>query len=241
MKIDFGGAKLFGAVVAALALGSSAAQAVEVSMAFTGVVSPGSSGGVFPYGSEPLSTSFDGQPVQISLTIAGEPGALYVSGFSMSWSQASYSAPFITGWSGPGLPQSPDNDLSVAFYSNVSLGADGGSIQVFPTDGFLAATDADFDLDFSYSFSQPQNPYGAFTDSGLTGSGSFGADEIFLSDPILGNYDASSSGQFSLSRLAQTIVPEPSTWAMLVLGACLVGLARRFRPKAALPPRPQAG
>lgn len=234
MKPDFR-VGLCSAVVAALALGAAEARAgVNVSMMFTGVVSPGSSGGVFPYESEPLSTTFDGQPVQISLTVTGQPGALYVSGFSVSWSQVSYTTPFITGWSGPGLPQSPENDSSIAFYSNVGLGPNGGSIQIYPTNGFFAATDADFELNFSYSLSQAQNPYGAFTDSGLTGSGSFYADEIFLMDPILGAFDANSSGQFSLSSLKQTLVPEPSTWAMLVLGIGLIGFARRVSPKRAL-------
>jgi hypothetical protein len=222
------------AVLALLALGAPAARAVSLSMVFTGVVSPGSSGGVFPYGSGPLTTSFDGQPFQISLTVTGQSGSLYVSGFSESWSQLSYTEPFITGWSGTGLPQSPENDLAIAFYSNVSLNADGGSIQIFPTNEWFAATDGDFGLSLSYSLSQPENPYGSFSDPGLTGSGSFLIDLVGFNDPILGPYDAGSGGQFSLTKLTQTTIPEPATWAMFVLGLGVVGFAARYQRRAVL-------
>jgi hypothetical protein len=225
-------ARLCAAVLALLMLGAPAARAVSLSMVFTGVASQGSSGGVFPYGSEPLTTLFGGQPVQISLTVTGQPGSLYVSGFSVSWSQLSYTAPFITGWGGTGLPQSPDNDWAIAFYSNVSLGADGGSIQIFPTEGWFAATDGDFGLSFSYSLSQPENPYGSFSDPGLKGLGSFSVYENDYGDPILGTYDAESSGQFFLTKLTQTSIPEPATWAMLALGVGIVGFAARYRRRA---------
>jgi hypothetical protein len=68
----------------------------------------------------------------------------------------------------------------------------------------------------------------------VTGSGSFSAFKTFVFDPNLGAYDASSTGQFTLSSLTQTGVPEPSTWAMLILGVGLIGFAARSAPRRAL-------
>lgn len=214
---------------AALALPAGAHAATHLDMSFSGVVVDGAQGRVSPYLDTPVSTSFAGQPMTLSLSMINDNGNVYVDGFSAQWSQETYIAPFTKSWSGAGLPMDPLNDWAIAFYSTVSLTDAGGSIHIFPTFGFIAATDSDFDLTIDYSLDHQHNAFGSFSD-GLTGGGRFDSYLTFVFDPDIGPYDASSTGNFALSRIIQTSsVPEPSTWAMLTLGFVAVAVAARKR------------
>ena len=219
-------------IVAAVLLCPVYAQAaVNLSLNFAGEVSPGSSGDVLIYSTDEVdTTSYDGQPVSIDLTIRGNPGSLYVSDFSMTWSNQVLALPFATGASGTGYAPEPFNDTQLGFLSIVNLGSTGGSIRIYPTFEFGAFTDGNFILDFNFSFSQPHNPYSAFTDNGLTGGGSMNLYLNRAQDPNIGTYDAFADANFTLSTLSQAgSAPEPSAWAMLLLGFASLGFAARMR------------
>lgn len=224
-----------GALSAAAILAFPAyAHAVDLSMSFTGVVSPGSVGTVFPYDPSVSAppTSFDGQPVNISLSISGTPGDLYVSGFSASWSNQPHTLPYITSWGGPGFPNDPSNDSLQGFFSSVSLTSTGGSISLAPTSGFISFTDSNFGLSLNYTFSTPHDPFSSFTDNGLSGGGTFGGFKTFVFDAAIGPYDAGSHGDFTLGGVTQVGVPEPAAWALMLAGFGGVGAAMRARRRS---------
>ncbi|HEX4184098.1 MAG TPA: PEPxxWA-CTERM sorting domain-containing protein, partial [Caulobacteraceae bacterium] len=50
----------------------------------------------------------------------------------------------------------------------------------------------------------------------------------------LGPYDASAGVTFTLSSMSSVVVPEPATWAMMLLGFAGLGLAIRSRRSASL-------
>jgi hypothetical protein len=221
-------------LAAALVLPGAAAAAVDLSLEFTGVATDPAFGEVMPYLISGGTTSFAGQPVDIHLLIAGAPANPYVSNFTITWSDQTYSLPFITGDAGDGFVNEPENDMLFGFYSAVTLGPDGGSIHIFPTNGYLAATDGDFDLDFSFAYSTPQDPLGSFTDNGLTGSGTFDDFKTFLISEQIGPYDAESTGPFTLSGVVQTAapVPEPATWLAMLAGFAAMGALARNRGRS---------
>jgi hypothetical protein len=208
------------AAAAVLLAPAGAQAAVNLSLNFTGVASTGAGGSVFPYAQGyPDFTSFAGEPVSISMSIVGTPADPYVQSFSVNWSSQSYSEPFITSWSGTGYPNDPLYDSALGYMSTVNLNSAGGSIHVFPTFGFIAFTDASFDLNFSYAKGAP-----------FSGSGSTSAFLTFVIDPNIGAYDASANVPFTLTSMTQSgSVPEPSTWLMLLLGSGALGLALRAR------------
>jgi hypothetical protein len=222
-------------IAAALAVPTWASAAVDLSLEFTGIAGETASGTVSPYFDIPATTSFAGQPVDIHLSIAGEVGSLYVSSFTASWSDQTYALPFLTHLGGTGFPDSADIN-AIGFLSTVDLNANGGSIHIVPTFGYVSNTDGDASLDLSFTYSTPHDPFGTFTDNAATGAGAFDDFLTFLIDPTIGPYDADSAGPFSITSVSQTAnaVPEPTTWMLLVLGAGGLGLAlRRARSAAA--------
>jgi hypothetical protein len=224
-------------LAAALTVPTWASAAVDLSMEFKGVAGDTASGTVSPYLTAGGITSFAGEPVDITVSIAGELGDLYVSGFTASWSDRTYALPFLTHLDGAGFPNTPENIDAFGFFSTVSLDANGGSIHIIPTSGYVSAVDGDASLDFSFTYSTPQDPLGSFTDNAATGSGTFDDFLTFLIDPVIGPYDADSAGPFTISSVSQTAiaVPEPSTWAILLLGAAGTGLALRRARRAVQP------
>jgi hypothetical protein len=178
------------------------------------------------------TTSFDGLPVAVTLTLAGDPGNVYVSSFSESWSDLTYSSPFITSGSGTGFPTTPDGvyDNEFGFYSTVNLSDSGGSIFIAPTPGYTIDTDTEPTFNLDYTFSTVRNPYSSFVDKDITGTGSADSTLDFVFSEQFGYaYDASSTVKFTLSSLSQSggVVPEPATWVMMLLGFAGLGVAIR--------------
>jgi hypothetical protein len=209
------------ALAIALAL-PCVAQAGHLTLNFNGVVSAGT-GQVFPYEDiAPGLTSFAGEPIAISLGVSQAPSGPYVDAFAVTWSGQTYDLPYITGWSDTGLENTPANESAVAFFSDVSLTGAGGHIRIFPTPAFHGVTNADFDLDLTFAYSSLHDPAGSFVDNAITGGGAFDASLNFVFASI-GAYDAVSSGTFALTSVSQTAVPEPSTWALMILGVGAAG------------------
>jgi hypothetical protein len=233
-----------GASAALLLLLATAARAAQhVTMHFTGVVSRPAQGVVSPYFDDPAQTSFAGLPMTITLGVTRDGGETYVDQFMAQWSDQTYDAPFITGYSGDGLPTTPENENVFGFFSTVALGDTGGSLFITPTPTFIAATDGDFDLSFNFTYSSPHDPFSTFADPAISGGGTFDAFFTFLIDPVLGPYDADSAGPFTLTGLTQTAgVPAPQAWSLMILGFAAVGaMARRRTPgRNRLPLSPDA-
>jgi hypothetical protein len=205
------------------------AQAGHLTLDFTGVVSDGATGRIFPYGDmEPGLTSFAGEPMLISLSVAQGASGDYVDAFTASWSDQTYALPYIRERSGGGLEQTEENESAIAFFSFVTLTDTGGHIRIFPTPEFHAATDADFTLDFAFTYSSPHDPNASFVDNAIAGGGNFDASLNFVFADF-GPYDALSSGDFTLSSVTQTVVPEPALWAVMILGFGGAGMALRRR------------
>jgi hypothetical protein len=220
------------AFAAALVVPAWASASPDRILDFSGVVSPGSLGDILidSSGAE-VTTNFDGQPVDLAMTVSGDPGAYYVSSFTASWSNSTYAYPFITHDGGTGLVNEPANDFVFGFYSTVDLNSLGGSIHIFPTSGYIGITDGDFELTFNFTYSTPHAPFGNFSDSGLTGGGTFDDFKTFLIDPVIGPYDPESFGGFTLTGVTQRVVgvPEPSSWALMLLGMTSLGVSLRAR------------
>jgi hypothetical protein len=68
----------------------------------------------------------------------------------------------------------------------------------------------------------------------LTGGGSASTYFDFDESPVIGPYDAGSDVTFAVSSLSLSAVPEPSVWAMMLLGFAGLGAAMRSRRAAAL-------
>ena len=221
-------------LTAALLWPAYAQAAVHLSLNFSGIVSPGSTGESTAFSFEDMfnNTSFDGQPVTISMSVTGTPGHLYVDQFSANWSNATYTAPFVTNWYGTGLPTTPSNDFVSAFFSTVSLDSQGGAISIFPTFEYQGFTDNDFVLHLNYTLSSPHNnPLSDFSDGGVAGGGDIRA---YIADgdgyPFHTYFTGESRLNFTLTGMSQSgPVPEPSVWAMLLLGFGALGAAARRR------------
>lgn len=196
---------------------------------FTGVALPGATGQVFPYDTgNPQSASFVGEPVTMSLSLSRAGAEYYVSHFDVRWSDDAYSLPFITDWQGDGIPASLDDQSFLGFLTQVNLAPQGGSIRISPTAFFLSSLDANFELALDFTFSQPRNPYASFADA-VTGDGEIDAFLTFVFDPRIGAYDAASNLDFALTGVRATAIPEPTSWALLLLGFAGVGLMLRRR------------
>ncbi len=216
---------------------NSCQAAISLSLGFGGEVLANSGGSIVlvPYGPMPPSmVSFVGEPVNIAVSVVGNPADLYVNSFSISWSNQTYTLPYITSAGGIGFP----NDCGACgfgFQSSVNLGPSGGSISIFPTGEWEAFTDGSFGLQFSFSFSKPQNPYGSFIDDNLSGGGNVSEYLPFSYDPSIGFYDSTSNVNFALSSLTQvSSIPEPSTWVMALVGFAGLGYAGWAKAKRRL-------
>jgi hypothetical protein len=222
--------------LAIAALLACPAYAHAVILSFSGVVSPGSVGTVHAYDpSVPTPpTSFDGDPVGVTISIAGPPNALYVDYFSIFWSIPPEPLPYIINWSGSGFPNAPGNENLIGFFSTVSLTNTGGSVFITPTSGFIASTDSDFNLSVNFTYGAPHDPFSTFVDNGTTGGGDFDGFKTFVIDPTIGPYDAFSQGDFTITGFSQRGLPEPATWALMLAGFGGIGAAMRAR-RSSLP------
>jgi hypothetical protein len=222
-------------ILGLVAAPGAAFAGTTLTLNFTGTASPGFNGDVFTYGDGMHhDTSFAGQPVNISLQIADYATNPYVSNFSVSWSNQTYTDyPYLTSWTWSGLPQSDDNDFAVSFYSSVSLTDTGGSISIFPTSGFISALDGDFNLDLTYQTGSSHPVGSIFTDT-TTGGGTL---DLYLTDTgggDVGPHDAESNGPFTLASVHAS-VPEPAAWSLMILGFGALGVALRRRRAGPLP------
>lgn len=216
------------AVLAAAIAAGACNSAAAFSLDFTGVASPGATGNVFSYEGYPIpSVSFAGQPVNLSLDVAGSPEGLYVQDFSVSWSGQTYDYPYQTATGGEGYPADPFYDFAFGFMSAVTFSPSGGSITIFPTFGWEAYTDGSFYLTLSYTLSSPHPVGSVFTDSNVMGAGNvqFGVEDDV--DPMIGPYDADSEVPFSLSSVSSA--PEPAAWALMLVGLGMIGATCRAR------------
>jgi hypothetical protein len=196
---------------------------------FTGTASANLIGSVFLYSEpSPPNVSFTGQPVTVHLAISDDLGTAYVSHFSIDWSNQTYAFPFITGREADGSPYY-GNDSDVTYFSSVDLTDTGGQIRIFGSGGFVAATDGDFLFDLDYALPTAHAPNTAFTDA-VTGGGHVDAFVTLNNDPVIGPFDADTVGDFTLSSLTATPVPEPSTWVTMLAGLAGLGLALRRQP-----------
>ena len=219
-------APLAGLAFAAALAGPIAAQAAaNLTLTFTGVALQGSGGSVSPYGGGGGSTSFAGEPVTISMTIAGQPGALYVSGFSATWSGQTYALPYQTSAGATGFPNDGFYDNSFGVMSNVSLTSAGGSISIFPTNAYISTTDGELNLGVNFNYGSPHG-----LASGVTGGGAIVTAVNQNYRPDIGFYDGGSSVSFNLTGMTREgAIPEPSAWALMLIGVAGIGGAIRLR------------
>jgi len=220
---------------AALAGPMTASASASLSLTFSGVATPWSSSDLTPFRTDipPSSVSFVGEPVSIALTIAGDPGRLYVSGFSAQWSSQTYTLPYITGLSGPGFPDDPLHEGWSGFMSVVNLTDAGGEIRLYPTLGYMSDTDGSAGLDIHFTYGEPHDPY-----AGITGGGTAYSDVSDHYDPTIGPYNGGANVTFNLSAMTRSgAIPEPSCWALMLMGFGGLGAACRRRVAAPDPLR----
>jgi hypothetical protein len=219
-------------VMAAVPL--SAAAATSLALDFKGTVSPASSGDVFIY--NPFDneiTSFDAQPVDLSMTIMDDVNGPYVSTFALTWSNQTYALPYITSWSGTGFSNDPAYIYAIGNQSTVNVGSSGGSIAIGSTLGYDAAYDGGIEFSVNYALSSPHGSSASFTDNGVVGGGRIEASVNQSYDPSIGEYDAQSYLHFTLTSVSQVAsgAPEPTEWALLALGFGAVGTVARRRTR----------
>jgi hypothetical protein len=219
------------AVIIAAAALAACTQSAALTLEFKGTALAGSQGYVSP--DEPSyvpTVSFVGNPVDISVTLANSPDGLYVSGYTETWSTGSYDFPYILSAGSTGYPDDDIYFFAVGVQSAVTVGASGGAIDVSSTYGYDSETDGDLSLKLNYTLSSPHGSTSSFTDNSASGGGSSDAYVNGDYDPRVGLYDADSSLAFSLSSVTQIgDIPEPATWAMMLIGFCAIGGATRSR------------
>jgi hypothetical protein len=209
-------------------LPQAAKASAFLNLDFTGTASADLIGSVFAYAEpSPPDVSFSGQPVTIHLAISDYLGTAYVSHFSIDWSNQTYAFPVITGREADASPYY-GNDSDITYFSTVDLSDTGGQISIDGSGGFVAATDGDFQFDLNYVLPAAHAPNTAFS-SPVTGGGHVDAFTMLNIDPVIGPYDAQTFGDFTLSSLTSSPVPEPSAWAMMLVGLAGLGLAMRRR------------
>lgn len=195
----------------------AAAHATDVWLDVKGVATAGATGDVFEYrNASSNEVSFAGDPVEFRMQIVGDPGSQYVLSYAASWGAGSYALPYITGWSGSGLPSSdfPYVD-EIGYFSTVSFAAAGGTVSIEPTSRLVAALDGAFSGNVTYTLS----PAG--------GAGEVGGSINQGADPTIGLYDAAAQVPFTVTSVTVSPAPEPGTWAMLIVGLAGLGLAAR--------------
>ncbi len=219
------------AVIIAAALVAAWTQSTARTLEFKGTALSGSQGYVSPDEPSYVPTlSFVGQPVDILVTLANSPDGLYVQNFTETWSTASYDFPYILNSGATGYPDDDMYFFAFGVQSNVTIGASGGTIDIYSTYGYDSETDGDLSLKLNYTLSSPHGSSSSFTDNAASGDGSSDAYVNGNYDPRVGLYDADSSLTFSLSSVTQVgDAPEPATWAMMLVGFSAIGGAFRSR------------
>lgn len=199
------------------------AMANTLNLSLTGVASQGFQDALFDPSMSSPTVSFAGQPITIQLAIADPAGVPRLDAFTVRWSNQSFSLPVLTGFSGSGAPGQ--------FQSPVILNDTFGAIDITPSPTYTDITGADFDLDLTYATSTPHSLSAPFTDS-VTGSGSLQGFVPFPNNPTFGSFDNRVTGDFILTSLTASVVPEPTAWAVMLAGLFTLGVALRARRRA---------
>jgi hypothetical protein len=149
-------------------------------------------------------------------------GAFDISGFTGTFSFLTKQALTING-------------ETYAAGSNLLSGQFGGAniagVVASSSGSVFAATEGGDSLTFTSDFVYFRDMYNADFSFALTS-----VNPLFSRSGIgtLGSFRSVISGQFSADPPPRTVVPEPETWAMLVLGFGLVGVAARRRRQTVL-------
>jgi hypothetical protein len=208
------------AIASAMALQTSA-HAFDQTLTFKGVavtgplprLGGGSEWRAFSYADgNDYSGSFVGDPVSFTIHVTGSPGDLYVDSFLANWGGASYSPQDLSRrGDSKGGPQSSFG-AGYDFLSDVDLTGPDKSIHLSSTADYAGATDGGFALNVDWTN----------TAHGRVGSGTVGTALTGGYDPVLSYYDGDGGVYFAL-------VPEPSAWAVMLLGSTALGVALRRR------------
>lgn len=230
---------------AALAAPAVSSAAERLNLNFTGVVSPGSFVAVDSNveGEQGTHrTSFDGESVNIALSLQRHGGGYYVEHFEISWTDEAYDYPFLLGWNGDGFPYPPDAGPSDGFASTVNLTSSGGAISIFPTHNYHGDYNSSFDLNLSFVTDQPYDPALSFPTMAVSGGGdidAYSADYFWVpGDGPYAYFPPDFSGErdyfeglsrfnFTVTSMSQTAVPEPSAWLLMIAGFAAVGAMTR--------------
>jgi hypothetical protein len=231
-------------LAAALSFPACALAGVNATLNFTGVLTPGSGDRIEQYAGDNLYfAQFDGDPFTLSLHLTGTFSNPYIDSFSLQWTDPNYSppSPWVLGWTGVnGVPFALDDGTpSIGFDSHAAVTRNGGSGGIQAPFFYIAVTDGSFNLDFSYSLSHPRTRFSSFTDNGVTGGGNFSASLDGANLIGLGPSDENSGVGLtftSLTQIGRSVAPEPSSWAMLILGLGAIGAAARARRRCAPAP-----
>jgi hypothetical protein len=222
-------AVLLRALVLATMGAPACAAAADLTLQFTGTLSPGAADRIFVYATGgDLVAPLAGDPLTITTHITGRPGNLYADSFNVAWSDPRLSQPFLTAWSDSGgVPFSEDGTTTADFVSDAAIGERGGSLDIASSDYYVGLTDGGVDLQLTYAL----GPGGGKSLSKFSGRGRFVASISEGFDPILGVYDESASAPFTLIGLSRSgaAAPEPGTWAMLLIGFAALGCGMRLK------------
>lgn len=236
--------KCFVAVAAALFISATpAAASVTISFSGAGIASGASAGNVVSFsnngiGVQASAWSYSGTTLQTAV-LGGDPNGLGVTNnVEASWG--------LTG--SPLVDNLTQSDLILLVF-NQAVNIQSAVLSPLRLGNFQSANDARVayvSLSGAYTSPTPTpmalgsniwatlssgeyNVSGATSSPYLTSLGSAGYGNVWLIAAAKGNY----YDGFQLSSInVTTPVPEPSTWAMLVVGFCLIGAVLRQRKTA---------
>lgn len=200
------------------------AMANTLELSLTGVASQNFQDALSDPSMSSPTVSFAGQPITINLAISDPGGVPALSGFSMIWSDQTFTLPVMTSFEGSGAPGQ--------FLSQITLADTGGVIDITPSSHYIAANDGYFDLSLDYVTSTPHSPTSSFSDT-VTGGGSLSGFVQFPNNPTFGSFDNTVTGDFTLTSVVASVVPEPSAWTAMLVGLFTLGGALRARRRAA--------